>query len=672
MLLLKFRRFRLGRQPYAVWALVCFCICAMVAVAPAQTPTASLAPDRNRVELEAVDTWTDPLTGLMWAKKSSDQEVNWRQAMKYCKALQLGGYNDWYLPTIDELKPLFSVFENNWAVRGSQHLSGWNWSSSSAANAPGTVWSINLSPSGGVPNFSRDEKEGMHALCVRRPTEEVKKNEFVPAVSTQYLSSSINIQEPYVRPVQTSLIPGRISEDQLKVTFKAFVEAKQQAVKVLISQATRLSDTLRSIQSQVVHFNPNPLYNNFMTSPGFQRINELQRRLGIDLKPRDVKDIQEMNAVLRHPDSTVAAFCPGNCDEVHSAMDQAIEREKRQQDILSNGQQLVVEVEQSLDQADLSKAEGYFQKMSSDGSIAELGPIKQYLELNRPLQEDLASYVKLLATHNDMARSLGATIHYIATNEAALTTAANAPITASYLAKWTVEDKASLRVKLDSLPAFQSNVKTFVCKHVHATSTDKQFVEQYDSASKDWEQLKRDLEAAHDLVEITSDQAAMQSIRSWYGSEFSDSLMTKGTGVEAAKGNETALMVYVGLATGVRERLAAAESERLASIQRQHEQAEARKQALIDERNNLAGTIWNKVIMITMLDDKFETTQVMGYTMESDKQRDQLNTLLRRDAAMLTPSLWNEVNTAYQHMLPGLTVWQASHARSIIAGLRSR
>jgi len=671
MLLLKFRRFRLVGQPYAVWALVCFCLCALATATPAQTSTASLPPDRNRVELEAVDTWTDPLTGLMWAKKSSDQEVNWRQAIKYCKALQLGGYNDWYLPTIDELKPLFSVFENNWAVRGSQHLSGWNWSSSSAENGPGTVWSINLSPSGGVPNFSRDERGGMHALCVRRPTEKVKINDSIPAVSTQYLSS-INIQEFYVRPVQTSLIPGRISEDQLKVTFKAFVEAKQQAVKDLISQATRLSDTLRSIQSQVVHFNPNPLYNNFMTSPGFQRINELQRRLGIDLKPRDVKDIQEMNAVLRHPDSTVAAFCPGNCDEVHSAMDQAIEREKRQQDILSNGQQLVVEVEQSLDQADLSKAEGYFQKMSSDGSIAELGPIKQYLELNRPLQEDLASYVKLLATHNDMARSLGATIHYIATNEAALTTAANAPITASYLAKWTVEDKASLRVKLDSLPAFQSNVKTFVCKHVHATSTDKQFVEQYDSASKDWEQLKRDLEAAHDLVEITSDQAAMQSIRSWYGSEFSDSLMTKGTGVEAAKGNETALMVYVGLATGVRERLAAAESERLASIQRQHEQAEARKQALIDERNNLAGTIWNKVIMITMLDDKFETTQVMGYTMESDKQRDQLNTLLRRDAAMLTPSLWNEVNTAYQHMLPGLTVWQASHARSIIAGLRSR
>jgi len=75
--------------------------------------------------------------------------------------------------------------------------------------------------------------------------------------------------------------------------------------------------------------------------------------------------------------------------------------------------------------------------------------------------------------------------------------------------------------------------------------------------------------------------------------------------------------------------------------------------------------------MITMLDEKFTLTEVMGYTMEADKQRAQLNNLLRKDSAMLTPSLWAEVDRAYQHLLPGLTVWQASHARSIIAGLRS-
>lgn len=73
--------------------------------------------------------------------------------------------------------------------------------------------------------------------------------------------------------------------------------------------------------------------------------------------------------------------------------------------------------------------------------------------------------------------------------------------------------------------------------------------------------------------------------------------------------------------------------------------------------------------MITMLEEKFQLTEVMGYSIEANKQRDALRSLLRRDAGMLTPSLWAEVHAAYQQMLPGLTVWQASHARSIIAEL---
>jgi hypothetical protein len=141
--------------------------------------------------------------------------------------------------------------------------------------------------------------------------------------------------------------------------------------------------------------------------------------------------------------------------------------------------------------------------------------------------------------------------------------------------------------------------------------------------------------------------------------------------VEAAKENETRLVVYVGLVTGAREREEAAKNERIARIQQQREQEEARKQALISERNNLAGTIWNEVLMITMLDEKFELTEVMGYTIEAQKQRTQLNDLLRRDSSMLTPSLWAEVDRAYQQMLPGLTVWRATHSQSIIKELRS-
>ncbi len=39
---------------------------------------------------------------LMWEKDS--REMNWDDAMEYAKNLRQGGYDDWRLPTIDELK----------------------------------------------------------------------------------------------------------------------------------------------------------------------------------------------------------------------------------------------------------------------------------------------------------------------------------------------------------------------------------------------------------------------------------------------------------------------------------------------------------------------------------------------------------------------------------------
>ena len=62
--------------------------------------------------------WTDPKTGLMWARISIGQqwingqcvgeakEFNWEDAHKECQNFRLAGFNDWRLPIIDELKSL--------------------------------------------------------------------------------------------------------------------------------------------------------------------------------------------------------------------------------------------------------------------------------------------------------------------------------------------------------------------------------------------------------------------------------------------------------------------------------------------------------------------------------------------------------------------------------------
>jgi len=72
--------------------------------APAQSPT----EDQN-VALQTKERgyWVDPSTGLMWAAKDNGNDVNWKNAAKYCRDLLLTGNSDWRLPTIEELESIY-------------------------------------------------------------------------------------------------------------------------------------------------------------------------------------------------------------------------------------------------------------------------------------------------------------------------------------------------------------------------------------------------------------------------------------------------------------------------------------------------------------------------------------------------------------------------------------
>ena len=52
--------------------------------------------------------WTDAATELMWTRKDNGYALRWQPAAEYCRNLQLAGYSDWRLPTIDELKRIYN------------------------------------------------------------------------------------------------------------------------------------------------------------------------------------------------------------------------------------------------------------------------------------------------------------------------------------------------------------------------------------------------------------------------------------------------------------------------------------------------------------------------------------------------------------------------------------
>ena len=59
---------------------------------------------------------------LMWQNidYSKEKKYRWQEAVNYCEASTLGGYDNWRLPTRDELKSLGNIelygeYNNNWS-----------------------------------------------------------------------------------------------------------------------------------------------------------------------------------------------------------------------------------------------------------------------------------------------------------------------------------------------------------------------------------------------------------------------------------------------------------------------------------------------------------------------------------------------------------------------------
>lgn len=143
---------------------------------------AQTAPqDQGAQETQVRGYWTDPSTGLMWAGKDNGKNVNWKNAVKYCRNLRLAGYSNWRLATIRELEGICDKNVNapgrdgqgasTWHVKGNIFLTGNQWSSTQLLDDRGH-------PSGWAPRFDFNDGRVFNgdeitfysfkrALCVR-------------------------------------------------------------------------------------------------------------------------------------------------------------------------------------------------------------------------------------------------------------------------------------------------------------------------------------------------------------------------------------------------------------------------------------------------------------------------------------------------------------------------
>ena len=154
--------------------------------------------ERKRVKKADVQSvfsgvWKDPDTGLIWqnepytveeekayeGKYNHGKAGDWHYAKQYCRDLSYGGYSDWRLPNIDELKTLISQTKykhtNGYSYSIKRALLGslpdnptkkWfsHWSSTTNARNSSNAWNVYF-VSGGAYNVNKDNSNFVR--CVR-------------------------------------------------------------------------------------------------------------------------------------------------------------------------------------------------------------------------------------------------------------------------------------------------------------------------------------------------------------------------------------------------------------------------------------------------------------------------------------------------------------------------
>ncbi len=130
------------------------------------------ALEQERIVEEKVSSvYLDPATDLLWTTADNGRDVDWHRAATYCKALVLAGFEDWTLPSLDDLETLLRpMAQGAYNLPAKFRLTACcPWSSTKKDGQ--SAWNFNFQfskPFSGSFSYTYDHR----ALCMRRPPEE--------------------------------------------------------------------------------------------------------------------------------------------------------------------------------------------------------------------------------------------------------------------------------------------------------------------------------------------------------------------------------------------------------------------------------------------------------------------------------------------------------------------
>jgi Protein of unknown function (DUF1566) len=101
-------------------------------------------------------------SGLMWQAGRSENFSNWEDAEQYVKALRLGGYTDWRLPTPDECLKLSKLIQTK--MGDCPMETGGNHWVSKTQNVEAGQWESNVLCDGPIFRWTKDKKGTVKAV----------------------------------------------------------------------------------------------------------------------------------------------------------------------------------------------------------------------------------------------------------------------------------------------------------------------------------------------------------------------------------------------------------------------------------------------------------------------------------------------------------------------------
>ncbi|ETR70122.1 MAG: hypothetical protein OMM_03465 [Candidatus Magnetoglobus multicellularis str. Araruama] len=162
----------------------------------------------DHLVIHSDETVTDVNTGLMWQKTSFDLKMNWQMALSNCESLSFAGYNDWRLPTKEELRSIVDYDNYNPAINRQifpDTLSAFYWSSTSDADHAGRAWGVDF-------HYSYDNLYGKGSSCYDRAVRGGQYRSFDHLVIWSPNQGTLwNINENIPISWDTKDIPGNVT-----------------------------------------------------------------------------------------------------------------------------------------------------------------------------------------------------------------------------------------------------------------------------------------------------------------------------------------------------------------------------------------------------------------------------------------------------------------------------